>query len=125
MLSGNCTCSTKTFLHAWKSASTINLQSSPTAHHISCHELAGLDPQNGSLVPSIRGSCVPCGRHAGTVSRGPGIKCTKTLDQCPVLYSRALGRDFHILPGTLGSHFHLRFNMSHKNINGRDFCLES
>lgn len=29
-------------------------------------------------------------RHAVTVSGRPDMRCTETLDQCPVLYSRAL-----------------------------------
>lgn len=32
---------------------------------------------------------------------------------------------FRILSGTLGTFFHPGFNLSHKNISGRDFCLKS
>lgn len=110
MLSGNCTCSTKTLLHAWKSALTINLQSSPTVHCNSFYELAGLDPQNESLVSSIRGSSTPPKRHAILVSGRPGIRCTRTLDQSPVFTLWLYGKVWHVTLGNLGALFHPWFN---------------
>lgn len=124
MLSGNCTCSTKTLLHAWKSALTINLQSSPTVHCNSFYELAGLDPQNESLVSSIGGSSTPPKRHAVPVSGRPGIRCTKTSDRCPVFTLGLCGEVSYAALGTLGTVLS-KVQLSHKNIDGRDFYLES
>lgn len=87
-------------------------------HCNSFYELAGLDPQNESLVSSIGGSSTPPKRHAVPVSGRPGIRCTKTSDRCPVFTLGLCGEVSYAALGTL-------VQLSHKNIDDRDFYLES
>lgn len=79
-------------------------------HCNSFYELAGLDPQNESLVSSIRGSSVPPRGHAVLVSGRPGVRCTKTLDQHPVFTLGLYGEVLYAAFGSLGTLFHPRFN---------------
>lgn len=93
-------------------------------HCNSFYELAGLDPQNESPVSSIRGSSTPPRRHAVPVSGRPGIRCTKTLDQCPVFTFRLCGEVSYAALGTLRTLLS-KVQLSHKNTTDRDFYMES